>query len=179
MREPSPVGVPCGVLFLCTGNAGRSILAEAMLNHVGGPRFRAYSAGSRPKGTVNPRALALLRHLAIDTAGLASKSWDAFAGPVAPRIDIVITLCDSIAGQACPVWPGQPMRAHWSLSDPTAADGPEAGLAQAWSDVGERVRRGVEALCALPLAGLDRGSLQARIEAIGAVLADPGAEAAA
>ena len=150
MPEPSPVGVPCGVLFLCTGNAGRSILAEALVNHFGGPRFRASRAGCR-----------------------------AFAGPEAPRVDIVITLCDSVAGQACPVWPGQPIRAHWSVPDPTAAEGPEARLAQAWSEVGERVRRGVEALGALPLAGLDRGSLQARIAAIGAVLADPGAETAA
>ena len=116
------------VLFLCTGNSARSILAEAILNKIGGGKFRAYSAGSQPKGQVNSNTLQLLERLGYDTSGYRSKSWTVFANPAAPHLDFIFTVCDDAAGEACPVWPGQPMTAHWGIPDPAAATGTDAGV---------------------------------------------------
>jgi protein-tyrosine-phosphatase len=131
------------VLFLCTGNSARSILAEAYLNHAGAGRVRAYSAGSRPGGTVNPLAVELLRARGIDPGEPRSKSWDEFAAPGAPRMDLVVTVCDSAAGEACPVWPGAPARAHWGVDDPAAAQGSHerrrAAFAKAFADLKARI----------------------------------------
>src|SRR5437868_12462678 len=122
------------VLFLCTGNSARSIIAEAILNKVGGGRFRAWSAGSQPKGDVNPHTLTLLRGLGYDVTGFRSKSWSEFAKPGAPEFDFIFTVCDNAAGEACPVWPGKPMTAHWGIPDPAEATGTQAQIAQAFSD---------------------------------------------
>jgi len=149
MGEKGSSADPHGVLFLCTGNAARSILAEAILNRVGAPRFRAYSAGSQPKGQVNPRALALLAGRGFPTDGLRSKSWDEFATPGAPELDFVITVCDNAAREACPVWSGRPARAHWNVPDPTAAGGSETALADAF----DLLQRHITAFCARPRAG--------------------------
>jgi len=140
---------PHNVLFLCTGNAARSILAEAILNRVGAPRFKAYSAGSQPKGQVDPRALALLDGRGFPTDGLRSKSWHEFRAPGAPELDFVITVCDKAAREACPVWPGRPARAHWSVPDPAAAGGSQTALAEAF----ELLHSHITAFCAPPLAG--------------------------
>jgi arsenate reductase len=155
------------VLFLCTGNSARSIVAEALLNALGGGRFRAYSAGSHPTGEVHPRALALLHGLGIPTAGLRSKSWDEFAGPGAPALDFVFTVCDKAAGEVCPLWPGQPMTAHWGVEDPAAATGSEAQIERAFRDALHMLRRRIELFLALPLAAIDRLSLQRRLDEIG------------
>ena len=122
------------VLFLCTGNSARSILAEAILNHRANGRFRAYSAGSHPSGTVNPRALQLLERTGISTEGLRSKAWDEFAEPGAPKLDFVFTVCDNAAGEVCPIWPGQPMTAHWGQPDPAAIEGTELEKTNAFRD---------------------------------------------
>jgi arsenate reductase (thioredoxin) len=134
-------------LFLCTGNAGRSIIAEAILNRIAGDRFRAFSAGSRPRGAVHPAALRLLQSHGYETGGLRSKSWDEFAGPGAPRLDLVITVCDNVAGEACPVWPGQPMLQHWSIPDPTLAAGSDAELDVAFAETYRLLRARISALC--------------------------------
>jgi protein-tyrosine-phosphatase len=125
---------PFNVLFLCTGNSARSIIAEAILNKLGAGRFRAFSAGSHPKGHVHPEALQLLRSLGYDTSGFRSKSWSEFADPGAPLLDFVFTVCDNAAGETCPVWPGQPMTAHWGVSDPAEAKGTPAEMAFAFKD---------------------------------------------
>lgn len=148
-------GRPCRVLFLCTGNAGRSILAEAILNRLGEPQFRAFSAGSKPKGAVNPRALALLTRLGFETDGLRSKSWDAFAAPDAPRLDYVVTVCDDVAEQACPAWPGGPTALHWSVPDPSQA-GSEAAVDQALAEAYRLLHAQITAFCALPSADLPK-----------------------
>jgi arsenate reductase len=122
------------VLFLCTGNSARSIIAEAILNKAGGGRFRAWSAGSQPKGEVNPHTLTLLSGLGYDVTGFRSKSWNEFAKPGAPEFDFIFTVCDNAAGEACPVWPGKPMTAHWGIPDPAEATGTQAQIAQAFSD---------------------------------------------
>lgn len=157
---------PCNVLFLCTGNAARSILAEAILNRIGAPRFAAYSAGAQPKVETNPQAIALLGRLGFETDGLRPKSWNAFAAPGALRLDLVVTVCDRVAGEACPVWRGRPVIAHWSVPDPFGAGRSEAEAAQALGDVYRLLETRIAALCALPLERLDRRARQKAIEAI-------------
>jgi arsenate reductase len=158
---------PCSVLFLCTGNSARSILAEAILNRTGQGRFRAYSAGSQPKGAVNPHALTLLQSLGYDAAGLRSKSWSEFAEPGAPQLDFVITVCDSAAGETCPVWPGRPASAHWGIPDPAAASGTPAEVTLAFKDAYRMLAQRIAAFTALPLHSLDRPTLQNRLREIG------------
>ncbi|MEO8313341.1 MAG: arsenate reductase ArsC [Pseudomonadota bacterium] len=155
------------VLFLCTGNSARSILAEAILNKVGRGRFLAYSAGSHPNGQVNPHALELLERLDFDTAGLRSKAWDEFAAPGAPKLDFVFTVCDNAAGEVCPVWPGQPMTAHWGLPDPAAVEGSELDKANAFREVFRALERRISLFTALPLSSLDRLSLTRQVREIG------------
>ncbi len=158
---------PYHVLFLCTGNSARSILAEAILNREGHGRFIAHSAGSRPTGAPNPFALSLLQREGFDTAFARSKSWDEFAAPGAPRLDFVFTVCDSAAAEECPFWPGQPMTAHWGLPDPAAATGSDAEKALAFAETYRAMLRRIQAFCALPLASIDALSLRGRIKDIG------------
>jgi arsenate reductase len=153
------------VLFLCTGNSARSVMAEAILNKHG--RFRAYSAGSHPKGAVNPHTIELLAGLGYDTAGFRSKSWDEFAKPGAPRFDFVFTVCDDAAGEACPLWPGQPMIAHWGIADPAAARGAPTEVARAFREAYRLLERRIELFTALPIASLEQLVLQARLREIG------------
>ena len=155
------------VLFLCTGNSARSILGEAILNKMGKGKFVAYSAGSMPKGDVNPHALALLQRLGFATDGLRSKSWDEFAKPGAPQLDFVFTVCDNAANEVCPVWPGQPMTAHWGVPDPAAAEGSETKIAQAFRDAFMALQRRIELFANLPVPSLDRMSLKKRLDEIG------------
>lgn len=158
------------VLFLCTGNSARSILAESLLNRMAGDRFHALSAGSQPAGQVNPFALALLERLGHDIAGLRSKSWDEIAAHGTP-LDFVFTVCDSAAAETCPAWPGQPMSAHWGLPDPAAVTGSEAEKAAAFAETYRQLRQRLEAFTHLPMAALDRLSLKTRLTEIG--LVDP------
>jgi arsenate reductase len=158
---------PFNVLFICTGNSARSIMAESLLNHWGQGRLRAFSAGSFPKGAVHPCALDLLRSLGFPTDGLRSKSWNEFAAPGAPVIDFVFTVCDQVAGEACPVWRGQPIIAHWGLPDPAAADGNDAERMQAFRDTFGMLERRIRIFVALPVASIDRLSLTRQVEAIG------------
>ncbi len=155
------------VLFICTGNSARSILAEAILNREGRGRFRAFSAGSHPKGAVHPYALDLLRRTNHPVADLCSKSWDAFAAPGAPRLDFAFTVCDNAAGEVCPVWPGQPMTAHWGLPDPAAAEGSEAERRAAFAEAYRMLANRISIFASLPIAALDRLSLQKRLAEIG------------
>jgi arsenate reductase len=155
------------VLFLCTGNSARSILAEALLGTLGAPRFRAFSAGSKPVGRVNPFAERELRTMGVDPAGFRSKSWDEFAAPGAPALDIVITVCDNAAGEVCPVWPGQPVTAHWGFPDPAAVEGDEAAKERAFAQVAHQLRTRIQLLMSLPMDGIDRPALQDRLRAIG------------
>ena len=155
------------VLFLCTGNSARSVLAEAILNKIGAGKFRAHSAGSQPKGQVNPNTIHLLQKLGYDTAGFRSKSWSEFAQPGAPALDFVFTVCDDAAGETCPVWPGQPMTAHWGIPDPAAAAGTPAEIAIAFSDAYRMLQRRIEAFAALPLKALDSLTLQNKLRDIG------------
>ncbi len=157
------------VLFLCTGNSARSIMAEAILSKIGAGKFRAFSAGSRPKGRVHPEALRLLQSLGYDTSGFRSKSWSEFADPGAPLLDFVFTVCDDAAGEACPVWPGQPMTAHWGVPDPAAAEGNAAEVALAFKDAYRMLNQCLGAFAALPLHALDQLSLQKRLQDIGRV----------
>lgn len=161
-------GRPYNVLFLCTGNSARSILAEAILNRIGKGKFVAYSAGSHPNGTVNPNALALLKRLDFPTEGLRSKSWDEFASGGAPQMDFVFTVCDNAANEVCPVWPGQPMTAHWGVPDPAAVDGNQAMIAEAFRETFRLLERRIELLTCLPMKSLDRLSLKRRLDEIGA-----------
>ena len=155
------------VLFLCTGNSARSILAEAILNRAGKGRFRAFSAGSQPKRHVNPHTLDLLRHLGHDTSPLRSKSWSEFAVAGAPELDFVFTVCDDAANETCPVWPGQPMSAHWGLPDPSAVAGSESERRFAFADTHRMLYQRIGIFTNLPLASLDRLSLQRRLDDIG------------
>lgn len=159
---------PKNVLFLCTGNSARSIIAEAILAREGQGRFCAFSAGSQPAGRVNPYALDLLRRMNHDVSGLRSKSWDEFAGPGAPKMDFVFTVCDNAAGETCPLWPGQPMTAHWGVPDPAAVEGSEAEKHAAFADTYRMMSNRISLFVALPIASLDRLALQRRIKAIGA-----------
>jgi arsenate reductase (thioredoxin) len=155
------------VLFLCTGNSARSILAEAILNREGKGRFRAFSAGSQPKGEPNPHALTLLRTAGYDISALRSKSWNEFAQAGAPQLDFVFTVCDNAAGETCPFWPGQPMTAHWGIPDPAAATGTEAEIGVAFNDAYRMLKRRIELFLALPIDKLDRMVLGARLKDIG------------
>lgn len=155
------------VLFLCTGNSARSILAEALLNHKGRGIFTAYSAGSHPSGTPRPEALAQLAAAGISTAGLRSKSWDEFAAPGAPHLDFVFTVCDNAANEACPFWPGQPMTAHWGIPDPAAVKGTPEEIARAFRDAFTILDRRISLFLALPLATLDHLAIQHEIRQIG------------
>ena len=165
----SPVAAPtCNVLFLCTGNSARSILAEAVMNAIARDgRFRAYSAGSFPKAEPNPHALALLREMQIPTDGLRSKSWDEFAAPGAPKLDFVFTVCDQAAGEVCPIWPGQPVTAHWGVPDPAAVEGTDDEKRRAFRDAYLTLRRRIELFASLPIATIDRMALRERVREIG------------
>jgi len=158
---------PFNVLFLCTGNSARSIIAEAILNKVGAGKFRAFSAGSQPKGRVHPQALRLLQDLGHDTSGFRSKSWSEFADPGAPVMDFVFTVCDNAAGESCPLWPGQPMTAHWGVPDPAEATGKPAEIALAFKDAYRMLNQRIGIFAALPVRSLDRLSLQKRVDEIG------------
>jgi len=158
---------PYNVLFLCTGNSARSILAECVLNRLGQGRFRAFSAGSFPKGEVHPYALELLQRQNYPTKQLRSKSWDELAGPGAAPLDFVFTVCDNAAGEVCPVWPGQPMTAHWGLPDPAAAEGNEAERRLAFAETMRMLHNRISIFVSLPIASLDKLSLQSRLHAIG------------
>ena len=155
------------VLFLCTGNSARSIIGEALLNKLGAGHFRAYSAGSHPKGAVHPLALEVLSGAGLATGGARSKSWDEFAAPGAPRMDFVFTVCDDAAGETCPVWPGQPMTAHWGIADPAAVDGPDFRKRAAFADAYRFLRNRIAAFVSLPLHSIDKLSLQTKLTAIG------------
>ena len=160
-------GKTYAVLFICTGNSARSILAEAIMNRLGGGHCEAYSAGSQPKGQVHPLALELLREQEFDVSGFRSKSWDEFALPGAPRMDFIFTVCDKAGGEACPLWPGHPVTAHWGFADPAAVEGPEevkkAAFARAYREISQRLRIFLN----LPFAKLDRLSLQQRLREMG------------
>ena len=158
---------PRNVLFLCTGNSARSVIAEGLLRRLGGDRFRAFSAGSFPTGRVNPGAYPVLRSLGLDPAEFRSKSWDEFAGPGAAPIDFIFTVCDNAAGEVCPIWPGRPVTAHWGVEDPAAVTGSEAEVAAAFAAAERRLRRRIEHFLALPPEVLDGPDVQARLEAIG------------
>jgi protein-tyrosine-phosphatase len=151
---------PLNVLFLCTHNSARSVLAECLLNHLGGGRFHSYSAGSQPSGRVNPFALQALAEQGIDTGGVRSKAWDEFAAPGAPEMDLIITVCDSAAGETCPVWPGHPATAHWGYADPSATPGGDAAKLSAFRDTLALIRRRLEILVAMPEERLQALSLQ-------------------
>ena len=154
------------VLFLCTGNSARSIMAEAMLNHFGTGRFRAYSAGSHPSGRVNPLSLETLRRFGVPVEGLRSKAWEEFAAPGAPPIDFVITVCDNAAGETCPVWPGKPVTAHWGIDDPAAVEGSDDEKRAAFQKAARALRQRIQHLMALPITSLDASALQTKLREI-------------
>jgi protein-tyrosine-phosphatase len=160
---------PYNVLFLCTGNSARSILAESVLNQLGNKKFRAFSAGSFPKGDVHPYALELLERQNYPTQHLRSKSWNEFARPGAEPLDFVFTVCDNAAGEVCPVWPGQPMTAHWGMPDPAAVEGNEAERRLAFADTLRMLRNRIGIFVSLPIKSLDKLSLQNRLREIGRV----------
>jgi arsenate reductase len=158
---------PYNVLFLCTGNSARSVLAESLLNHWGKGRFTGLSAGSFPKGQVNPLAVDLLKRMNLPTEGLRSKSWDEYAAPGAPPIDFIFTVCDNAAGEACPVWPGKPMTAHWGVADPAAVEGTELEKATAFRKAFKELETRIKLFVALPIASLDAMTLKAKLKEIG------------
>lgn len=155
------------VLFLCTGNSARSILAESLLNHWGKGRFRGFSAGSFPKGQVHPLALELLKRMNLPSEGFRSKSWDEFAAPGTPPIDFIFTVCDNAAGEVCPVWPGKPMTAHWGIADPAAAEGSDADKAFAFRKALKELETRIKLFVQLPIASLDQMTLREKLRAIG------------
>jgi protein-tyrosine-phosphatase len=163
---------PFNVLFLCTHNSARSIIAECIMNRLGQGRFKGYSAGSQPGGNVHPYALELLKKLNYDTSALRSKSWNEFSGPDAPELDFVFTVCDNAANETCPYWPGQPMTAHWGLPDPSAAEGTEAERRLAFADTHRMLNQRISILTNLPLASLDKLSLQKQLDEIGRTKSD-------
>jgi arsenate reductase len=158
---------PLNVLFLCTHNSARSVIAEAILNRLGAGRFKAYSAGSQPSGKVHPFARDMLEKLNYDTSSLRSKSWEEFTGPDAPDLDFVFTVCDNAANEVCPVWPGQPISAHWGLPDPSAAEGNDSERHFAFADTHRMLYQRISIFSNLPLASLDKLSLQKRLDDIG------------
>ena len=158
---------PRQVLFVCTGNSARSVLAEGLMNHLGRGRFSAHSAGSHPTGVVNPFALSTLKALGVPTDGFRSKRWDEFSGPGAPLLDFVFTVCDSAAGEACPYWPGQPMTAHWGLPDPAAVQGSDEEKARAFMATAVTLKRRIELMLALPMQSLDSLAIQRELKDIG------------
>jgi protein-tyrosine-phosphatase len=158
---------PYNVLFLCTGNSARSVIAEAILNKLGAGKFRAFSAGSQPKGQVNPNTIQLLEGLGYDTSAFRSKSWNEFAKPGAPALDFVFTVCDNAAGEACPFWPGQPMTAHWGVPDPAEAIGSAAEIGLAFKDAYRMLHQRIAVFTSLPIRSLDQLSLQAKLKEIG------------
>ena len=160
---------PLNVLFLCTGNSARSVLAECILNRLGAGKFRAFSAGSHPAGKINPLALNLLRKTNYDVSGLRSKSWDEFAAPGAPKLDFVFTVCDDAAAETCPIWPGQPMSAHWGLPDPVKAQGSEAERTLAFADTMRMLTQRIGVFVSLPLDKLSKLSLQKQLDEIGRI----------
>jgi arsenate reductase (thioredoxin) len=160
---------PDNVLFLCTGNSARSIIAEAILNRLGDGRFNAFSAGSQPKGAVNPHAVQLLKSLDYDTTKLRSKSWSEFAKPGAPPLDFIFTVCDNAAGESCPVWPGRPTTAHWGIADPAEAKGSEAEITLAFKDAYWMLHNRIAAFIALLLTSLDALNLKKRLAEIGSM----------
>ena len=167
LRNAAATDRPCHLLFLCTGNSARSILAEAIVNHLGDGRFLGFSAGSHPQGEVNRFAIDLLRRLQLPTGGLRSKRWDEFAAPGAPPMDFVFTVCDNAAGEVCPCWPGKPMTAHWGIPDPAAVEGSDADKQLAFRLAFTTLERRIKAFISLPHASLDTLALQERLAEIG------------
>jgi arsenate reductase len=163
----APADRTYNVLFLCTGNSARSIIGEVLTNELGKPRFRGFSAGSHPRGEVDPRAIEVLRDHGLPTEGLRSKSWDEFAEPGAPEMDFVFTVCDDAAGEACPIWPGHPMTAHWGIEDPARIAGSPVEQSAAFVKSFRHLRNRISAFVALPFASIDRLALEARLKAIG------------
>ena len=163
----SEAAAPLNVLFLCTGNSARSIMAEALMNRLGAGKFKAWSAGSMPKGEVHPRTLELLRTHRYPVEEFRSKSWEEFSGPDAPKLDFVFTVCDNAANEVCPIWPGQPMTAHWGVPDPAAAEGNDAEVSLAFADAYRMLNNRISIFLNLPMAKLDRMSLQSRLNEIG------------
>jgi len=157
------------VLFVCTGNSARSIMAEGILNKMGAGRFTAYSAGSHPKGEVHPMALNVLKHLGMAQDGFRSKSWDEFSQPAAPQLHFVFTVCDNAAGELCPIWPGQPLTAHWGVYDPAAVQGTEEQQRYAFNEVAQILKRRIELMLALPPTSLASLTIQAQLNAIGKI----------
>ncbi|WP_108462846.1 arsenate reductase ArsC [Devosia naphthalenivorans] len=160
---------PYNVLFLCTGNSARSIFGEALINHLGSGKFKGFSAGSTPKGAINPLTLETLKKAGISTEGLRSKAWDEFAVPGAPKMDFVFTVCDNAAGESCPVWPGQPMTAHWGIEDPAAVEGTEFQQRAAFDEALRYLRNRIVAFTNLPLSSIDRLALSSKLKGIGAM----------
>lgn len=158
---------PFNVLFLCTHNSARSIIAEAVMGRLGKPKFNGFSAGSMPSGKIQPRAIEMLQRLNYDVRSLRSKSWEEFSGPGSPDLDFVFTLCDDAANEACPVWPGQPMTAHWGLPDPSAVQGTEAERAFAYADTHRMLNQRISIFVNLPIESLDKLSLQKHLDDIG------------
>ena len=168
---------PYNVLFLCTGNSARSIMAEAILSRFGAGKFKAYSAGSQPKGEVHPRVMHMLKNFNYKPELFRSKSWEEFSGRNAPELDFVFTVCDNAANEVCPVWPGQPMTAHWGVPDPAAAHGADAEIAFAFDDAWRMLQNRITIFCNLPIESLDRLSLKQRLDDIGR--ANPASDSAA